>query len=114
MTNDDCIFCKIISGAIPVDLLYRSEGVVAFNDLAPQAPVHVLIVPVAHHENIAASAAANSTVVGELFAVAGEIAAKKGITDYRAVANTGAGAGQSVFHTHVHLLAGRAFAWPPG
>ena len=112
--QDDCVFCKIVSGAIPVEFLYRSERVVAFNDLAPQAPVHVLVVPIAHHENISASASASASTVGELFVAAGEIAQAQGISEYRTVANTGAGAGQSVFHTHLHLLAGRAFAWPPG
>jgi histidine triad (HIT) family protein len=114
MSNPDCIFCRIISGAIPAQFLYRSERVVAFNDLAPQAPVHILIVPVSHHENIGESAVADSSVVGELFSAAQQLATAQGISDYRTVANTGAGAGQSVFHTHLHLLAGRAFAWPPG
>ena len=109
-----CIFCKIASGEIPADFLYESESAVAFKDLDPQAPVHILIIPKAHYENAAELAAADSATMSELFGAARELAATLGLDGYRITFNTGASAGQSVFHAHLHLLGGRAFAWPPG
>jgi len=109
-----CIFCKIASGEIPADFLYESESAVAFKDLNPQAPVHVLIIPKAHYENAAELAAADCATMSELFGAARELAATLGLDGYRITFNTGASAGQSVFHAHLHLLGGRAFAWPPG
>ena len=109
-----CIFCKIASGEIPTQFLYESESVVAFNDLDPQAPTHILIIPRAHYENAAELAAADSTTLSELFGAAREMASGLGLDGYRITFNTGASAGQSVFHAHLHLLGGRAFAWPPG
>ena len=109
-----CIFCKIAAGEIPTDFLYESESVVAFKDLNPQAPAHVLVIPRAHYENAAELAAADSATMSELFGAARQIASDFGLDGYRLTFNTGASAGQSVFHAHLHLLGGRPFAWPPG
>jgi histidine triad (HIT) family protein len=109
-----CIFCMIIDGSIPSDFRYESDRVVAFNDLTPQAPTHILIVPKTHHENAAATALADPGDIAEIFEVAGKLAAEASLDGYRTTFNTGSSAGQSVFHTHLHLLGGRAFAWPPG
>lgn len=112
----DCLFCKIVAGEIPSTIVTRSDRIVAFRDIDPQAPSHVLIVPVDHRPNLAATAAADPALAGELFVVAAGIAHEEGLDDsgYRLVANTGAGAQQTVFHTHLHLLGGRSFTWPPG
>ena len=104
--DPDCVFCKIVAGDIPSEVLGRSEHAVAFRDLHPQAPFHVLVAPLDHHENAAASAAADPASIGRLVALADEVAQASGNADYRMVVNTGAGAGQTVFHTHVHVLAG--------
>ena len=109
-----CILCKIASGEIPASFRYESPKVVAFNDLDPKAPTHILIIPKAHHENIAELAASDGAAAAELFTAASTLASELGLDGYRIAINTGASAGQSVFHTHIHLLAGRAFAWPPG
>jgi len=115
MTLDpECIFCKIIEGQIPAEIIYRNDNVLAFNDLNPQAPTHVLIIPTLHAENAAAVAAISPTIIAAMHRAADEIAAEKGLTGYRTVFNTGADAGQSVFHAHLHLLGGRVLAWPPG
>jgi histidine triad (HIT) family protein len=110
----DCLFCRIVAGEIPANLVREEERVVAFRDINPQAPVHVLVVPREHHTDVAALAAADPAALAELVTVAGEIAVAEGFDDYRLVFNTGAGAGQSVFHVHGHVLAGRQLAWPPG
>ena len=109
-----CIFCKIASGQIPTNFLYESERVVAFNDLDPKAPTHVLVIPRHHFENAVELAAADAGAMSELFGAAREIAGTNGLDGYRITFNTGVSAGQSVFHAHLHLLGGRAFAWPPG
>ncbi|HEX5919156.1 MAG TPA: HIT domain-containing protein [Nocardioides sp.] len=103
---DDCIFCTIVAGGIPADVLGRNEHAVAIADLHPQAPFHALVIPVDHHDNAAASAAADPAVVGHLVALADEVAKASGNDDYRIIANTGRGAGQTVFHTHFHVLGG--------
>ena len=110
----DCIFCKIIIGEISADVVFRNENVVAFNDLNPQAPTHVLLVPTLHTENAAGVARNSATITAALFLAADEIATHRGLAGYRTVFNTGEEAGQSVFHAHLHLLGGRAMAWPPG
>jgi histidine triad (HIT) family protein len=110
----DCIFCKIIIGEIPADVVFRNENVVAFNDLNPQAPTHVLLLPTLHTENAAGVAKNSATITAALFLAADEIASQRGLSGYRTVFNTGEEAGQSVFHAHLHLLGGRAMAWPPG
>ena len=109
-----CIFCKIAGGEIPAQFLYESAKVVAFRDLDPQAPVHILVIPRDHFENAAELAAADSATISELFTAARELATSEGLDGYRIAFNTGASAGQRVFHAHLHLLGGRAFAWPPG
>jgi histidine triad (HIT) family protein len=112
--DPECVFCKIVSREIPAPLLYENELVVAFNDLDPQAPTHILIIPREHHANAAETSEANPLVAAALFSAAAELARGAGLDGYRTAFNTGASAGQSVFHTHLHLLGGRAFAWPPG
>ncbi len=112
--KDDCIFCKIITGDIPAEIVFRSANVVAFNDLNPQAPTHVLLVPTIHTENAAGLAKISATITAALFSAADEIATERALTGYRTVFNTGESAGQSVFHAHLHLLGGRGLAWPPG
>lgn len=112
--DPDCIFCKIIDGAIAADIVFRSENVVAFNDLNPQAPTHVLIIPTIHTENAAGLAKMSATITAALFTTADQIASDRGLTGYRTVFNTGAAGGQTVFHAHMHLLGGRGLAWPPG
>lgn len=105
-TSDDCIFCAIVAGSIPAEVLGRSEHAIAIQDLHPQAPFHVLVIPHEHHANAAASAAADPAVIGHLVTLADEVARGAGNDDYRLIANTGAGAGQTVFHTHLHVLGG--------
>lgn len=111
---DDCLFCKIITGEVPSDAVRETEHVLAFRDVNPQAPTHVLVVPKRHHESAAASAAADPNGFAELFAVAAQVAADEELPGYRAVFNTGSAVGQTVFHTHLHVLGGRDLAWPPG
>lgn len=106
VTADDCVFCKIVSGDLPADVLGRGEQALAIRDLHPQAPFHALVIPFDHHKNAAASAAADPAVLGHLVTLAAEVAGEAGHDDYRLIANTGAGAGQTVFHTHLHVLAG--------
>jgi histidine triad (HIT) family protein len=112
--DQNCIFCKIIEGQIPAEIVFRNENVVAFNDLNPQAPTHVLLVPTLHTENAVGLARNSATMTADLFLAADHIAAERGLAGYRTVFNTGEAAGQSVFHAHLHLLGGRAMAWPPG
>lgn len=112
----DCLFCKILNGDIPADVVYESDTALAFRDINPQAPKHVLIVPRKHVASMNDLAADDAQTVGALFLAAKQIAADEGIADsgYRVTMNCGEGAGQSVFHIHLHLLGGRPFDWPPG
>ncbi len=112
----DCLFCKIRDGEISGDIVFESDNVLAFNDVNPQAPVHVLIIPKKHISTINDLDDVDAAVMGELFNAAKDIAKQKGVSEegYRLVTNCNAGAGQSVFHIHMHLLAGRAMSWPPG
>lgn len=111
----DCIFCKIAAGEIPSTKVYEDDTVVAFNDLDPQAPVHVLIIPKEHIASAAEINEGNSAVVAHIFEVAAKIAAEKGLKDgFRIVNNCGDSAGQSVKHLHFHLMGGRDFGWPAG
>ena len=112
--DPQCLFCKIIEGEIPADIVFRNENVVAFNDINPQAPTHVLVIPTVHTENGAGLARISGTITAALFSAAAEIAEERGLGGYRTVFNTGIDAGQSVFHAHMHLLGGRELAWPPG
>lgn len=112
---NDCLFCKIIKGEIPSSKVYEDDMVYAFNDIAPEAPVHVLIVPKEHIASAAEINAENSAVVARIFEAAAKIAEEKGLSDgFRVVTNCGDSAGQTVKHLHYHLLGGRDFTWPPG
>ena len=109
----DCLFCKIIAGEIPSTKVYEDENVFAFNDISPLAPVHVLIVPKQHIENIDGLNGSNADIMGKLFLAAKEIAKQKGVAGgYRIVTNTGARGGQEIFHLHLHLLGGRETMGP--
>lgn len=111
----DCIFCKIACGEIPSTKVYEDDTVVAFNDLEPQAPVHVLIIPKQHIASMAEINEENSGVVAHIFEVAAKIAKEKGLDDgFRVVSNCGENAGQTVKHLHFHLMGGRTFGWPAG
>ncbi|HEV8337075.1 MAG TPA: histidine triad nucleotide-binding protein [Candidatus Polarisedimenticolia bacterium] len=112
----DCLFCKIARKEIPADVLYEDRLVLAFSDINPQAPVHVLIIPKAHHETLNDVSAEEQQLLGHMVLVATKMAGEKGLKEkgYRLVANCLASAGQSVFHVHIHLLGGRTFTWPPG
>lgn len=110
----DCIFCKIVSGEIPSKKVFEDEQCYAFYDLDPQAPTHFLVIPKEHIASAADVTADNSAVVGHCFAVIAEIARDMGLDSYRVVSNCGEQAGQSVFHLHFHVLAGRDMTWPPG
>lgn len=103
---DDCIFCKIVAREIPAEIVAESEHTLAFRDINPKAPVHVLVVPKVHHPDAASLASAEPAIAAELLAQTRIIATHEGHEDYNLVFNTGAGAGQTVFHAHVHLLAG--------
>jgi histidine triad (HIT) family protein len=114
--SQDCIFCRIASGEIPSTRVYEDDVCVAFNDLSPQAPTHILVVPRRHIESLDKAAEADGDVLGHLLISAAKIARNRGFSDagYRIVINTNADGGQTVFHLHVHLLAGRSFVFPPG
>ena len=112
--EQDCLFCRIVAGEIPATVVKEGERVLAFRDVNPQAPTHVLVIPRAHHRNVAALAAADPAVLADLVTMSSEVARDDGRDSYRLVFNTGAEAGQSVFHVHGHVLAGRPLAWPPG
>ena len=112
----DCLFCKIAGGEIPTEYVYEDDKCVAFNDISPQAPTHVLIIPREHIESLDRAEQPQSDLLGHLLLVAAGIAREKGFaTDgYRTVINTNRDGGQTVFHLHVHLLGGRQFIFPPG
>ncbi|MFZ3497561.1 histidine triad nucleotide-binding protein [Streptomyces sp. 5.8] len=112
----DCLFCKIVAGNIPATVVRETDTTVAFRDINPQAPTHVLVIPKAHYPDAASLAAAEPGIAADVLSEAGRVAADEGLADrgYRLVFNTGAGAGQVVFHAHAHVLGGRGFEWPPG
>jgi histidine triad (HIT) family protein len=113
--STDCLFCKIVSGAIPSTAVYRDEHLYAFRDVSPQAPIHILIVPVRHLASVAEAQAGDELLLGALLRRAAQLAAQAGLANgYRLVVNTGVDGGQSVAHLHVHLLGGRPLTWPPG
>jgi histidine triad (HIT) family protein len=115
MPDPDCLFCKIVAGDIPAEIVHASDHSVAFRDLNPQAPTHVLVVPRDHYANAAEVAHWAPTMAADLITTARDVAEKEGLDNgYRLVFNTGADAGQTVFHVHLHLLGGRALQWPPG
>lgn len=114
--NEDTIFGKIIRKEIPATIVFENERVLAFKDVHPQAPTHILIIPKKPLRDLASAGAEDKALLGELLLTASEIARLLGLdsSGYRVVINNGEGAGQTVFHLHVHLLAQRKFAWPPG
>jgi histidine triad (HIT) family protein len=112
--QQDCLFCRIVAGEIPATVVKEGERVLAFRDVNPQAPTHVLVIPRAHHANVAALAAADPAALADLVTMGAEVARDEGHESHRLVFNTGEQAGQSVFHVHGHVLAGRAMSWPPG
>lgn len=111
----DCLFCKIVQGEIPAKKVHEDEFVLAFEDIDPHAPTHVLIIPKKHIRGLKEADAADAELIGRLHLTAAAIARERGIEDgYRTVLNVGPKSGQSVFHMHVHLLGGRSLKWPPG
>ena len=110
----DCLFCRMVRKEIQAKVEYEDENVLAIHDINPQAPHHLLVIPKKHVSKIAEMEASDAPAAGNLVFQARQIAARRGWEDYRLVFNNGAGAGQSVFHIHLHLLAGRRMAWPPG
>jgi histidine triad (HIT) family protein len=116
MAADDCIFCKIVAGSIPAGKIFEDERAVVFRDINPQAPTHALVIPRAHVASLDEASETDESLLGHLLLVAARVARDEGLaeTGYRTVVNTGAGAGQTVFHIHVHLLGGRSLTWPPG
>jgi histidine triad (HIT) family protein len=112
----DCLFCRIVAGEIPAAIVHQDEHLVAFKDINPQAPMHVLIVPRRHVASLNDLAAGDDALVGEMVRLAASLAKKNGYADrgYRTVFNCNADAGQTVFHIHLHVLGGRSMTWPPG
>ncbi len=114
-TDPDCIFCRIVTGDIPADVVEQSEQSLAFRDLDPQAPTHVLVIPRRHRATLGQLAEDDPAAAVDLLRLARRVAVAESVQDgYRLVANNGAAAQQSVFHAHLHVLGGRAFTWPPG
>ncbi len=111
-TNPDCLFCKMVAGTIKADVVHQTDHALAFNDIAPQAPTHVLVIPKTHVTSMAY--VTDTDTDHYVLQAVRETAKKLNLTDYRVVMNTGAAAGQSVFHWHCHILAGRPLQWPPG
>ena len=112
----DCLFCKIVAGKIPSDKVLENDHVLAFRDINPQAPVHILVIPKKHYDSVTEFTAADETLAGRLVLAAQQIAIQEKIADrgYRMVMNAGNEGGQSVAHVHLHLLGGRQMGWPPG
>jgi histidine triad (HIT) family protein len=116
MENESCLFCRIVAGTTPGDFVQQDERCVVIRDINPQAPMHVLVIPREHLESLDDAAQTDEPVLGHLLRVGARVANDEGHAEsgYRTVINTGGGAGQSVFHLHVHVLAGRPLNWPPG
>jgi len=112
----DCLFCRIVAGDVPAQRVAETARALAFRDINPQAPTHVLVIPKDHFPDLSALAAAGDGLLDEVAALAHKVAEDDGVseTGYRVVFNTGAGAGQTVFHAHAHVLGGRKLTWPPG
>jgi histidine triad (HIT) family protein len=110
---DDCLFCKIAAGEIPADVVRETDRTVAFRDINPQAPTHVLVIPREHHADLG-ELLRDESLLAAVLREAAAVAADEGIDSYRVVFNTGAEAGQTVFHVHAHVLGGRGMTWPPG
>jgi len=116
MSDPNCLFCKIRDGKIPSSITYRDDDVFAFKDIGPKAPLHELVVPTRHVPSLADATPEDAAMYGKMMVVAAKRAKESGqaADGFRVVMNAGAGAGQSVFHVHLHVLAGRALGWPPG
>jgi len=112
----DCLFCRIVAGEIPATVVHDDDQVLAFRDINPQAPTHILVIPKAHIASVDELAATDGELLGAMFGTIADLAGSEGIAErgYRVVSNAGAEAGQSVDHLHFHLLGGRRFSWPPG
>lgn len=111
----DCLFCRIVAGEVPADVVAETDRTLAFRDIGPQAPTHVLVVPREHHADLAAVVDSDPSLVADVMAAAVAVARQEGLDGgYRIVANTGADGGQTVHHLHVHVLGGRGLGWPPG
>jgi len=114
-TDPDCLFCKIVTGDVPADVVHSTETVLAFRDIEPQAPTHVLVIPRSHHPTPVALAAEEPGTAVDLLDAVGVVAEKEGLDDgFRLVFNTGRSANQLVPHVHAHVLGGRSLGWPPG
>ena len=116
MAEQTCIFCKIVAGEIPAAKIYEDERAVAFRDINPQAPLHALVIPREHIASLNEAGETDEALLGHLLLAAARVAREEGHAEggFRTVINTGAGAGQTVFHVHVHVLGGRRLTWPPG
>ncbi len=116
MSNTDCLFCKFVSGELDTDVVFETDKVLAFRDINPRAPTHILIIPRKHIATINDLTKSDAKEIGNLYIVAKELAKDEGFSEegYRVVMNCNAAAGQTVFHLHLHLLGGRVFDWPPG
>ena len=115
MSQSDCLFCKIVRGEIPSEKVFETESSLAFRDINPAAPTHVLVIPKSHVASVQELGAEHTAELEDIFATIRNVATQEGIADaYRVVSNVGAGAGQSVFHLHFHVLGGRSLGWPPG
>ena len=116
MSEESCLFCRMIAGEIPGDFIHQDDHCVVLRDINPQAPTHVLVIPREHLDSLDDASQKDEALLGHLLRVAARVANDEGHAEngYRTVINTGAGAGQSVFHLHIHLLGGRPMAWPPG
>ena len=116
MSEPGCLFCRMIAKEIPADIVHEDDRSIVIRDINPQAPTHVLVIPLEHIESLDEAAQKDEALLGHLLRVGARVANAEGLgeTGYRTVINTGAGAGQSVFHLHVHVLGGRPMNWPPG
>ena len=116
MSEENCLFCRMITKEIPADFVYQDDRAIVIRDINPQAPTHLLVIPSEHLDSLDEASKNDEPVLGHLLRVAARVANDEGLAEsgYRTVINTGAGAGQSVFHLHVHVLGGRSLSWPPG
>jgi len=116
MSDENCLFCRMIAKQIPVDFVYSDDHAIVIRDINPQAPTHLLVIPLEHLESLEEASKKDEQLLGHLLRIGARVANDEGLAEsgYRTVINTGAGAGQSVFHLHVHVLGGRPMSWPPG
>ncbi len=116
MSENNCLFCRIIAGEIPAEIIHQDERSIAFRDINPQAPVHLLVIPREHLESLDEATQRDEATLGHLLRIAARVANEQGLSEsgYRTVINTGADAGQEVFHLHLHVIGGRKLNWPPG